>query len=153
MICTLLFLLRDDQILLAMKKRGFGKDLWNGVGGKLDLGETVEQAAVRECQEEIGVTPVRFHKIAEHTFGDTTSDEIITVHAYFCTEWTGEPIETEEMAPRWFAIGDIPYDTMWADDRHWLPLALNGQRLRTHFVLDDTQKLVKSTMNEVTDWN
>ena len=50
---TVVFLIRENQVLLAMKKRGFGEGKWNGVGGKLDPGETVEQALVRECQEEI----------------------------------------------------------------------------------------------------
>ena len=45
--CSLLFLRRDDQILLAMKKRGFGSDRYNGVGGKIEPGDTVEQAMIR----------------------------------------------------------------------------------------------------------
>lgn len=55
---TLLFLIKDDHVLLAMKKRGFGAGNWNGVGGKIEAGESIEQALVRECQEEIGVTPI-----------------------------------------------------------------------------------------------
>ncbi|HAM37373.1 TPA: hypothetical protein DCP42_01480, partial [Patescibacteria group bacterium] len=54
---TLCFLIRDDEILLAMKKRGFGKDRWNGVGGKPDGEETILETAIRETQEEIEVTP------------------------------------------------------------------------------------------------
>ncbi len=53
---TLCFLLKDNQILLAMKKRGFGEGKWNGVGGKVNEGESVERAALREMEEEIGVT-------------------------------------------------------------------------------------------------
>jgi len=48
---TLLFLIKEDQILLAMKKRGFGMGRFNGVGGKIEPGETIEQAMIRECQE------------------------------------------------------------------------------------------------------
>ncbi len=48
-------LMRDGEILLAMKKRGFGVGKWNGAGGKVTDGETVEAAAIREFQEEIGV--------------------------------------------------------------------------------------------------
>lgn len=57
-VTTLLFLVRDDEILLAMKKRGFGANRYNGVGGKLDPGETVEQTLVRESEEEISVKPI-----------------------------------------------------------------------------------------------
>ena len=52
---TLCFLLRDDEICLAMKKRGFGVGKWNGIGGKVQDGETIEEAAVRELYEEVGV--------------------------------------------------------------------------------------------------
>ena len=44
---SLLFLRREDEILLAMKKRGFGKGRWNGVGGKVEVGESIEQAMIR----------------------------------------------------------------------------------------------------------
>jgi 8-oxo-dGTP pyrophosphatase MutT (NUDIX family) len=67
-IATLLFLQRRNEILLAMKKRGFGAGRWNGVGGKVESGETIEQALVRECREEISVTPLVYHKVAEHEF-------------------------------------------------------------------------------------
>ena len=43
---TLLFLRRDGQILLAMKKRGFGEGKWNGVGGKVEPGETARHGGV-----------------------------------------------------------------------------------------------------------
>ena len=52
---TLIILKKDDEILLGLKKRGFGKGRLNGVGGKLEPGETIEEAAIRETEEEIGV--------------------------------------------------------------------------------------------------
>lgn len=149
--CTLLFLRQDDQILLAMKKRGFGANLWNGVCGKVDAGETVEQALVRECQEEIGVTPVRFTKVAYHDF----TNDVVTepwkqqVHVYLCEEWEGEPEETEEMAPQWFAISDIPYDKMWQDDQMWLPLVLQNKKIRAAFNFDEHDDIVDATISVV----
>jgi mutator protein MutT len=140
-LCTLLFLIQDDQILLAMKKRGFGQGRWNGVGGKLDAGETIEQALVRECQEEIGVTPLVYDKIAVHDFRfpDGGSDQ--QVHTYFCSKWQGEPIETEEMAPQWYSIHGIPYDEMWQDDIIWLPQVLAGRKLTCEFVFDNEDNM------------
>lgn len=135
-VATLLLLLKDDQILLAMKKRGFGAGRYNGVGGKIEPGEAIEQALVRECQEEIGVTPTSFEKVAYHdfVFPDGTTD--MQVHAYICHEWQGEPIETEEMAPEWFNVKEIPYDLMWQDDIVWLPQVLAGKRLNCKFTFD-----------------
>ncbi len=43
------------DICLAMKKRGFGVNRWNGVGGKVEEKETIETAAKREVKEEAGI--------------------------------------------------------------------------------------------------
>lgn len=146
--CTLLFLRRDDQILLAMKKRGFGANLWNGVGGKVDNGETIEEALVRECQEEIGVTPTSYRKVAEHDFlNDAASDPWQQlVHVYFCDVWQGEPTESEEMAPQWFNIADIPYNEMWQDDQMWLPLVLKDKQVRCSFGFDENDEILSATV-------
>ena len=53
---TLVFVFRDDEVLLINKKTGLGKGKVNGPGGKVDPGETPEKAAIRECQEELAIT-------------------------------------------------------------------------------------------------
>lgn len=66
---TTLMILRDgDKVLFGVKKRGFGKGKLVGVGGKVDKGETVEEAAVRETQEEIGVKVTEYQKVGELIF-------------------------------------------------------------------------------------
>lgn len=139
--CTLVFLLREDEILLAMKKRGFSVGKWNGVGGKVDSTETIIDAAVREVREEIGVAlqPSDLQETGSldfHFTGKTEWDQVIKV--FVVKNYSGaEPIETEEMRPQWFKIGDIPYSEMWSDDRIWLPEVLQGQSVRYAFTLSD----------------
>jgi len=148
---TLLLLRRDDEILLAMKKRGFGVGRWNGVGGKLNPGEAIEQALVRECQEEIGVTPTEYHKVAEHEFLEYHDGQPhrMLVHAYICTKWQGEPQESEEMSPKWFKVTNIPYSNMWPDDEFWFPQVLDGIKVRTVFTLDEHDVITDQTVTEV----
>lgn len=43
------------SVLLGLKKRGFGTGKWNGFGGKVEPGETIRQAAIREMKEEAGI--------------------------------------------------------------------------------------------------
>ncbi len=148
---TLLFLRREGEILLAMKKRGLGTGKWNGVGGKLEPGETAEQAAIRECEEEIGVTPHKLRKVAEIDFYLTDSPDFNHyAHVYETEIWDGDPIETDEMRPGWFALGDIPYGQMWGDDKFWLPVTLAGKKLKGKLVLDDDENIVENTLTEVT---
>lgn len=150
-IATLLLLRRGDELLLAMKKRGFGTGYWNGPGGKVEPGESLERAVVRECQEEIGVTPLSYHKVAEHDFilDSTTDPWHMYGHVYMCDKWAGEPVETEEMAPRWFRLADIPYGQMWQDDPYWLPQVLAGKLLRTVFTFDAENNLLTHKVTEV----
>lgn len=139
---TILLLLRDDEILLAMKKRGFGVGRWNGVGGKIEAGETIEQAAARECHEEIGVVPLALEKVAHLTFTFPNGSDSLTSHVFTAREWQGKPHETEEMAPQWFKLGDIPYDTMWQDDILWLPHVLDGKKILATFTFDKDEHLL-----------
>lgn len=150
-VCTLLFLIRENEILLAMKKRGFGANRYNGVGCKIDFGETIEQALVRECQEEIGVTPLHYWKVAEHDFLQTESDQPWRMcgHVYLCDKWEGEPTETEEMAPEWFTTDKIPYDTMWQDDQYWLPEVLAGSKISGTFTFDKNDAMLTKNVEIV----
>lgn len=148
---TLLFLRQGDEILLAMKKRGFGEGRWNGVGGKLEPSETIEEGLRRECQEEIEVTPLKYEKMAEIIFDEQHKGkrETLQVHVFTCTKWQGEPAETEEMKPKWFNINEIPYQDMWADDQHWLPKVIAGENLKCSFTLDEHDKIVDYNIKTV----
>ena len=148
---TLLFLVDDTQILLALKKRGFGAGKRNGVGGKLEPGESIEEAVIRECQEEIGVTPISFRPVAELDFygGSAMEPWNMYVYAYFCDEWEGAPNESEEMAPQWYPISNIPYSGMWQDDAYWLPAVLDGKTITGRFYFDEHDDLKKVDMQEV----
>lgn len=147
-ICTLVFLIEGDSILLAMKKRGFGMGYWNGIGGKVLPGETIEQALIRESNEEISVTPLEYTSVGYHEFNfpDGTAD--MQVHVYTCTAWDGEPVESEEMAPRWFKTSEIPYDKMWQDDKYWMPQVLGGKSVHGVFTFDTDNNMLTHEVKE-----
>jgi 8-oxo-dGTP diphosphatase / 2-hydroxy-dATP diphosphatase len=149
-ILTLSFVLEDTQILLAMKKRGFGAGRYNGYGGKVEAGETIEEGAMREVQEEAGLTVTKVEKVGIHEF-EFAHDRgnILEVHVYKILEYTGDPVETEEMKPKWFSLNTIPYDMMWPDDEHWLPLFLSGKKFRTKFLFGENDSILEQEIIEL----
>ena len=132
---TLLFVVRDGQILLIRKKRGLGAGKINGPGGKLDPGETAEQAAVREVEEELGVTPLRPRRCGTLRF-QFTDGLALQVAVFVAPDCLGEARETDEAVPLWTPVDAIPYDQMWADDREWVPHVLAGRTVALRAVFD-----------------
>jgi len=152
---SLLFLRRDNDVLLAMKKRGFGEGRWNGVGGKVEPGETIEAAMLRETHEEIGVTPTTYEKVGDIRFDEYFKGEptLMHVHIFVATEWEGTPTESEEMAPQWFNVTDIPYTDMWSDDPYWLPRVIEGEKISADFKLDAADVIISHTIKTVVGFN
>jgi len=147
---TLLFLLQEDQVLLAMKKRGFGVGRWNGVGGKPHDGEKIEDTAIRETQEEIGVTPKNISQVATLDFYFQNKPEWNQqVLVYLTTEWVGEPIETEEMKPQWYDQNSLPFESMWPDDPFWLPLVLSGKKIHAEFTFGENDVVLSQKIDEI----
>jgi 8-oxo-dGTP diphosphatase len=132
---VLLFVVRGERVLLIRKKRGLGAGKINGPGGRVDPGETPLQAALRELSEEVRLSAATatFHGELRFQFVDGYS---IHVHVFRSEEAPGDPAETEEAVPLWFAIDQIPFDEMWADDRLWLPHVLAGGTVSGDFVFD-----------------
>jgi 8-oxo-dGTP diphosphatase/2-hydroxy-dATP diphosphatase len=133
----------NDRVLLGMKKRGFGAGRWNGFGGKVEAGETIENAAKREIQEEAGVTISDIVKTGEIEFEFKGEAQKLEVNIFKAVSYQGEPLETEEMKPQWFKVSEIPFDQMWPDDIYWMPLFLEGKKFKGKFVFEGQSKIVE----------
>jgi 8-oxo-dGTP diphosphatase len=134
---NLLFVIEDGKVLLIRKKTGLGQGKINGPGGKLEPGETALQSAVREIREELDLTvdPADCEEMGtlRFQFLDGLALHVVVFRAF---AYQGTPTETREAAPLWFPLEDLPFDEMWADDRHWLRELLGGQRVEAAFVFD-----------------
>lgn len=148
---TLLFLVKDGLILLAMKKRGFAEGKWNGSGGKQKPEDkSIEATARREMFEETKISPIKLKKVAVlNFFFSEKPDWNQQVTVFITDEWSGIPTETEEMAPQWFKIENIPYDEMWEDDALWLPKVLDGKIVEGSFLFDENQKMQEHEVIEI----
>jgi 8-oxo-dGTP diphosphatase len=132
---TLLFVIREGKILLIRKKTGLGAGKINGPGGRIESGEKEIAAAVRETEEELGITPTGISKAGE-LFFQFLDGYSLAGYVFTATGYTGEPRETREAAPLWTGIDAIPFDQMWADDRLWFPLMLSGRIFHGFFIFD-----------------
>ncbi len=148
---TLLFVIRDGHILLIDKKRGLGAGKVNGPGGRIDPGESPEECAVREVQEELHVTPTGIRPCGELLFQFVDG---YSIHGYVfrADGCDGTAKETHEAKPLWTPLDQIPYQSMWADDRIWFPHMLNGRTFTGRFLFDgDTILGCEMILSEISD--
>lgn len=116
-------------MLLGHKHTGFGVGRIVGLGGHVEPGETALQATVRVAHEEAGLelAPedltaaglVRFRFPARRAW-----DQDVAV--FTATQWSGDPMPSDELTPAWYPVDDIPFDEMWDDARYWMLPVLDG---------------------------
>ncbi|CAH0487721.1 unnamed protein product [Peronospora farinosa] len=140
---TLAFIVRNGcathggkKVLLGLKKRGFGIGKWNGFGGKVESTDaSIAAAAVREVEEEayvhVNVEDLESRGVLLFSFEE--GKEIMEVHVFLTQKFSGEPLESDEMMPQWYDVQQLPFKSMWADDRIWLPHVLSGKSVQGHF--------------------
>jgi 8-oxo-dGTP diphosphatase len=132
---VLVFLRDGDQLLLIHKKRGLGTGKVNAPGGRVETGETWEQAGRREIREETGLTPADMDERARlrFQFADGYSLE---ARVFAARGWTGTLTACDEADPFWHPADTLPWGRMWADDALWLPPVLAGNRADARFLFD-----------------
>lgn len=102
----------DRRVLIAQRPEGKSlAGLWEFPGGKLEAGETPEQALIRELEEELGIStksaclaPVSF---ASHSYESFH----LLMPLYVCRKWQGTPVAREHAALKWVrpqALRDYP---------------------------------------------
>jgi 8-oxo-dGTP diphosphatase len=152
MIRTCLCLIRrrgegGPEVLLGLKKSGFGLGKWVGLGGHIEAGEKPVAAAVREVAEESGLVvaadalqhlaSIEFRFPARPSW-DQTADVFVT------SVYQGEATESDEIAPRWFGEDALPLSLMWDDAKYWLPRVLAGEHVNIRIAFADDCATVAS---------
>ena len=134
------YIFKDDKVLLINKKTGLGAGKVNAPGGRVETAEMPIEAAVREVQEETGLTPLNVKEVGQLSFIFKDGYSLKGI-VFFADDCTGEMGETDEADPFWQAVTDIPYDKMWEDDKLWLSLAMSGKYIKGHFIFDGDKML------------
>lgn len=146
--------MKDDHVLLAMKKRGFGFGKWNGYGGKVQTKENPITAAVRELKEESGLIADEkdLQQVALVRFS-FDGNPMFECFVYMTHTWQNEPIETEEMRPQWYPLSELPFMEMWAADAKWIPLILNGEKIEAEVNFNTDGSVVKEFSYKPAEFN
>jgi 8-oxo-dGTP diphosphatase len=133
------------EVMLGLKKVGFGAGKYTGIGGKVEAGETIEETAVRELWEETGLRAATsaLQKTARLTFYfPHRSKWDLFVHVFLVWTWQGEARESRELKPDWFPVQELPFASMWQDSSHWLPLVLDEQHIQATFIFGPDNETV-----------
>lgn len=129
---------------MQFKRRGFGVGKWNGPGGKMEPGETSEQAVIREVKEETGLDVKDLKKVAELEFFFEEKEEWNqAADAYITKNFSGKIEASDEGELKWFKINELPFNQMWEDDPYWLPRALAEEFMKMKFYFDKNGKLLR----------
>lgn len=152
---TLCFLLREgsatgEEVLLGLKKTGFGTGKVVGIGGHVEPGESVVQAICREVAEESSITVAALDLVpagtVEFVFPAKPAWDMFTT-VFLCRRFVGEAVESSEIAPIWYPVDQLPHARMWADAVHWLPAFLAGERGHWRVILNDDNETVASSVH------
>jgi mutator protein MutT len=106
-IAAAFLLIREDRFLAERRRKD--KDSYPGMmaipGGRLESGESVDEALVREMREELDVVPVEFEFYC--TLVEITTQRHLTIHYHVIREWEGEPVPLEAEELIWFPLKEI----------------------------------------------
>ncbi len=113
----------DGRVLLAQRPAGKSlAGLWEFPGGKVDAGETPEQALIRELQEELGIdtwasclAPLTF---ASHSYADFH----LLMPLFACRKWSGTPQGREGQTLKWVRAADLSQYPMPPADIPLIPI-------------------------------
>ena len=134
---TICYIMKEDKALLMRKEEGFGSGKLNAPGGKMREDETPEACVIREVLEETGLTlkSLKRHGVLNFYFGEKDEPDWV-VYVFSSTSFGGEPKRSAEGPLEWVKLDNLPYDEMWEDDRHWVPLLLEGKNFSGDFYFD-----------------
>ncbi len=114
---------RDGRVLLAQRPAGKSMaGLWEFPGGKVDVGETPEQALMRELEEELGIATWE-SCLAPLTFASHGYPEFhLLMPLYACRKWEGQPVAREGQALAWVPKGRLREYAMPPADVPLIPI-------------------------------
>jgi len=124
-LATLCYVRRSAKTLMihrVKKANDIHAGKWNGLGGKLEPGESPEECVVREVLEESGLRATRLHLKGFLTFPLFAANEDWYAFVFVVDEFGGELIDSPEGDLEWIDDDKLLSLNLWEGDLLFLPL-------------------------------
>jgi 8-oxo-dGTP diphosphatase len=123
-LATLCYIRKDAQTLMILrnkKKNDMHAGKWNGLGGKLEPGETPEECAVREVLEESGLKVKKMVFKGIITFPAFDNQEDWFTFIFIIDNFEGQLIDSPEGHLEWIPDEELITLNLWAGDHIFIP--------------------------------
>ena len=139
---TLVYLKQNGKTLMlhrVKKEQDFHEGKWNGLGGKLDPGETPEECAIREVKEESGLDlkALKLRGIITFPLFDQVDDWY--VYLFTGTEFSGDLIDSPEGDLKWIDNDKLLDLNLWEGDYIFLQWIEQERFFSGKFVYEEKQ--------------
>jgi 8-oxo-dGTP diphosphatase len=134
---TLCYLRNSDKTLMLYRnKKDFDihEGKWNGLGGKIEPGESPDECIIREVKEESGYDIFKPALKGFITFPkfDKINDWLVFI--YICEEYKGEMIESNEGTLKWVKNNELLNLNLWEGDKVFMPWLDNNKFFSAKFI-------------------
>ncbi|HEX2869439.1 MAG TPA: 8-oxo-dGTP diphosphatase [Ignavibacteriales bacterium] len=139
-LATLCYLKRNGSTLMLhriKKQNDMHEGKWNGLGGKLETGETPEECVIREVLEESGfkIVSPRLHGFITFPLFDGVDDWYVFV--YSADKFEGEMIDSDEGVLKWIPNDELFDLNLWEGDKTFIGWMLEGKFFSAKFEYKD----------------
>jgi 8-oxo-dGTP diphosphatase len=139
-LATLCYVRKGHKTLMVhrvKKPNDIHQGKWNGLGGKMESGESPEDCARREIQEESGLTASNITLKGILTFPSFAADEDWYAFVFVVDDYQGQLIDSPEGNLRWIDDDHLLELNLWEGDRYFLPLLEKPGIFSGKFIYED----------------
>ncbi|CDR30294.1 8-oxo-dGTP diphosphatase [Acholeplasma oculi] len=116
---VLVYIIKSDQVLLIHKtKKDMNEGKYLGIGGKIKIGESIEDALIRETKEETNLDLLNYQHVGNVYFKNIDYEE--KIYLFKSDAYKGNLKASNEGTLHWVDIKDIYKLPMWEGDKYFL---------------------------------